>query len=428
MKNFTLRLSGYCYDFVKHIEIGITFKNLLKFSFLLSPLLSTASEPAFFPPADHIMNSADVLFKNKSTFTKHAGAFVNNSMVYRPQSSSAPLGITESIRTNLYLLMADSSRILADGVYTEYNNLYHDSVTLEDAMKFTNIKENIGLLRYGKTLAVERRPIIHANDTLFIKLWKTTQRSYQIELVTNMLTNAGLQAFFVDSYLNSSTPLGLGTTTKINFAINADTASSAMYRFKIVFKPLAFFAPLPVTFTSVKAYQQGEKIEVNWKVENEINMAKYEVEKSVNGTDFSLVNITLVNGTNNISGNYLWLDDSQVTGCNFYRIKGVNLNGSNKYTPVVKVMAGKTGASFTAYPNPVKGNTINLQLVNQPAGIYQVKLMNFAGQVVYTNKLPVSSNSMSQSLNLGTSMLKGIYQLEIKNGENSTQLKKIIVE
>ena len=72
--------------------------------------------------------------------------------------STNPLS-TESFRTNLYLLNANNTTILADGVLTEYNNLYHDSVTLEDAYKFTNINENLGLTRYGKILAVERRPI-----------------------------------------------------------------------------------------------------------------------------------------------------------------------------------------------------------------------------------------------------------------------------
>ena len=393
MKNFTSRLAGCCTYFSNHFEKANAFKFFLKYSFLLSPLLSTAGKPA--------LNSS----KNLS-----------------------PLGLTESIRTSLYLLQPDNSTILADGVYTEYNNLYHDSVTLEDAIKFTNILENIGLLRYGKTLAVERRPIIQANDTLFIKLWKTTQRNYQIELTTNFATNVGLQAFFVDSYLNTSSSLGLAAITKINIAVNADPASSATNRFKIIFKPLASLAPLPVTFTSVKAYRQNSKIAVNWKVENEINMAKYDVERSVDGKDFLLVNTTLVNGTNNISGNYLWLDDSRITGNMFYRIKSVSLSGISKYTAVMKVASMQPGASFTVYPNPVKGNTINLQIENQPTGIYQVKLMNISGQVVYNGKLSVSSNSMSQSLNVGKAMPKGIYQLQVKNADNSTQVKSVMVQ
>ena len=393
MKNYTTKLAGCCSYFVHYFEKGLTFKNLLAFSFLVSPLLSVAGK-------------------------------VNSS-----KNLSYPSGITESIRTNLYLLQQDNSIILADGVYTEYNNLYHDSVTLEDAIKFTNILENIGLVRYGKTLAVERRPIINAIDTLFIKLWKTTRRNYQIELVTNLVTNVGLQAFFVDSYLNTSTPLGLSGKTKIDFAVNADAASAASSRFKLIFKPLAALPPLPVAFTSVMAYRQGEKIMVNFKAENEINMAKYEVEKSMNGKDFLLVNPSLVNETNNTAGNYLWIDGSHST-CNiFYRIKTVSPKGVVTYSSIVKVAAIEKGASFMVYPNPLKGNTINLQIQNQQGGLYHIKLINIYGQVVYTNKLTVTNDKMSLSFNTGIPLLKGIYQVEIKNAANNlTQVKNVMVQ
>ncbi len=389
MKNYTTKLVGFYSYFVNHFQKGITLKNLLKFSFLLSPLFTTAGTPTY-------------------------------------KSTSAPHGLTESIRTSLYLLQPDNSTILADGVYTEYNNLYHDSVTLEDAIKFTNILENIGLVRYGKTLAVERRPIIKANDTLFIKLWKTKKRNYQIELLTNLSTNVGLEAFFVDGYLNTSTSLGLAATAKINFTVNADAASSAINRFKIIFKP--FVAPLPLAFTSINAYRKGEKITVNFKVENETNMTKYEVERSLNGKDFLLVNPTLVNDANNTSGNYLWIDNNHITANIFYRIKTITPKGEIIYSDTVKLPSIQKNPSFMVYPNPLKGSTINLQIQNQQAGIYQVKLMDIFGQVVYTNKLTVSSDNMSLTFNAGKALLKGIYQLEIKNGDNLAQVKTVMVQ
>lgn len=394
MKNYTTKLVGCCSYFVNHFEKSFTFKNLLAFSFLLSPLLSVAGK-------------------------------INSS-----KSLSSPFGVTESIRTSLYLLQPDNSTILADGVYTEYNNLYHDSVTLEDAIKFTNILENIGLVRYGKTLAVERRPIIkNVNDTLFIKLWKTTRRNYQIELITNLLTNVGLQAFFVDSYLNTSTPLALAATTKINFVINADAASAVNNRFQIIFKPLAALPLLPVAFTSVMAYREGEKITVNFKVENETNLAKYEVEKSLNGNEFLVTNPSLVNKTSNTAGNYLWMDDSHST-CNiFYRIKNVSPRGTVTYSSIVKVPAIEKSASFMVFPNPLKGNIINLQIQNQQGGLYHIKIMNIYGQVVYTNKLTVTNDNMSLSFNTSTPLLKGIYQVEIKNAANNvTQVKNVMVQ
>jgi hypothetical protein len=409
MKNAALILPENCYINLNRFNISKNLSHFFISCILLIPLFSLAGKPANFSAPG-------------------SNATINNAVTFHSGKSLAPVDTTESIRTNLYLLQTDNSLVLADGVYAEYNNLYHDSVTLEDAIKFTNFLENIGLLRYGKTLSVERRPIIKANDTLFFKLWNTTQRNYQIELVANLATNIGLQAYFVDSYLNTSTSLSLAATTKINFSVNADPGSAAIDRFKIIFKPAVSFSPLPVTFTDVKALRQGEKVAVNWSVKNEINIIKYEIEKSLNGKYFSLVNTTLVAGKTSSTSNYLWLDASSDKGNIFYRIKSISIDSSVKYTDVVKVNMLQNGASFTVYPNPVKGNNINLQMQNQATGVYQVKMINIAGQVVYNGKVSVNSNSMSQTLNTGRNMPKGIYQLEFKSADKTSLIKTIVVQ
>ncbi|MDB5277205.1 MAG: type sorting protein [Ferruginibacter sp.] len=341
----------------------------------------------------------------------------------------SPLGTTESLAANLYLLQPDNSLILADGFYAQYNDAYHDSVTKEDALKLTNPSENVGLTRYGKTLVLERRPIIKANDTLFIKLWKTTQRSYHLELITNFITNIGLQAYLLDAYLNTSTALGLATTIKVNFAVNADAASAATNRFKIVFKPAAAPSPLPVTFTDVKALRQAASVLLKWNVENEINISKYEVERSLNGKDFSVVNTTLAAGKNSLTGSYSWADQTPSGNTSFYRIKSIGTDGSDvQYTSVMKVNMLQNDMSFTVYPNPVTANKINLQLANQPAGVYQVKLIDITGQVLYTSRISVNTNSLSQIIDLERKFPKGIYHLGITSPDNNIQVKRIVVQ
>ena len=173
---------------------------------------------------------------------------------------------------------------------------------------------------------------------------------------------------------------------------------------------------------------QGDKVTVKWSVENEINMVKYEVEKSQNAKYFSLANTTLVAGKNNGSADYSWLDESLDKGNVFYRVKSISIDGSIKYTAVMKVNIFQSGASFTVYPNPVKGNSINLQIQNQSAGFYQLKMINISGQVVYKGKVSVNSNSISQTLNTGRDMPKGIYQLELKRADEISIVKTIVVQ
>ena len=342
------------------------------------------------------------------------------------QAGNSPMTV-ESMRSNLYLLNADNSTILADGVLTEYNNLFHDSVTLEDARKFTNINENIGLARYGSTLAIERRPVIGTYDTLFFKLWKTTQRSYQLEFIPINLNHPGMEAFLLDSYLATSTPVDLSGTTRMNFSVNADVASAAINRFKIIYHTISS-GPLPVTFTSVKANQANNKISIDWMVENEINIEKYEVEKSLNGTLFTTISKAPIASKNAAFGSYSWWDGNMENGNNFYRIKSIDRNSSIKYSPIAKVLISKNPGAISIYPNPVRGNQLNMQFTNQPMGVYQLKLINNTGQSVYSGSIHISSSNTAHTVNFNQNLKAGIYQLEIKKSDNTILSLKAVVQ
>lgn len=350
------------------------------------------------------------------------------SFAYDPPS--VPLTATESIRANLYLLNDDNTTKLADGDLAEYNNLYHDSVTFEDARKFTNINENLGLDRYGTVLAIERRPVILKTDTLFFKLSKTTQRNYQFEFITTNLDHPGLQGFLTDAYSGTSTQLNLNGTTKINFSINADAASADINRFKIIYKTTTTpSTTLPVTFAAVSGAWLNNKISIDWKVESEINIANYMVQRSANGIDFTDLNSNAITAGNKTSNSYKWTDEYPLSGNNFYRIKSIDLNGAIHYSITLKVATTLDGnGSVNIYPNPVKDNQINLTFTNQPAGNYHVRLINNNGQVFYTASLPVSNGNISQALFLNKKLANGMYNIEISKPDNTIISSKVIVQ
>jgi hypothetical protein len=83
-------------------------------------------------------------------------------------------------------------------------------------------------------------------------------------------------------------------------------------------------------------------------------------------------------------------------------------------------------ASFDAYPNPFN-NIVNLDIVTgREAEQMNVKVMNIAGQVVYSTNVNVASNSrINQTLEL-SSLTPGIYfiSMETKNGVETQKLIK----
>ena len=132
------------------------------------------------------------------------------------------------------------------GILTQYDQSFTNVVDGMDARKMSNFSENLGMIRGTTTLVIERRHTIDFTDTIFYKMWNVQQRPYQLEFITSNLNHPGLTGYLEDSYLHTSVPINLNGANNINFSVNSDPASSAMYRFRIIFTTAA--AANPATY------------------------------------------------------------------------------------------------------------------------------------------------------------------------------------
>jgi hypothetical protein len=210
-----------------------------------------------------------------------------------------------------------------------------------------------------------------------------------------------------------------------DFSVTADANSSASNRFMIVFKGTA--APLPVTFTSIKAYQQAANVNVEWKVSGELNISKYEILKSTDGLNFSLAGTQQALGNNSSDMIYNWVDVNPVAGDNFYRVRSIGIDGSMKYTTIVKVTIGKQVKTITVYPNPVTDKIVSIQFTAMDKGVYSLRLINSLGQVVLTQSVAHAGGSATQTVQVGN-VAKGSYHLEIVQPDRSKVVKNLVIE
>ena len=350
---------------------------------------------------------------NTVSFTE-AAKTTGSGMVFK----STALG--EQIVTNLYSL-SGTSRNLADGSLNLYDNGWSNDVDNEDALKMGNFGLNLGTMRGDKKLVVEKRPLIGATDTIFFNLSGAARQQYQFEFIANALNHPGLLGKLVDSYLNTETPVNLDGTTTVDFRVTADPPSSSASRFMLVFYTAA---PLPITSTSIKAWQtagsgtpctacgRGANIAVEWKVANQVNIQKYEVERSIDGMNFKGVATQPATGSSGSDAVYNWIDINPVIGDNFYRVRSIGVDGTVKYSSVVRVRISGIDALITVYPNPVKGKLINVQFTGMDQGKYMMRVMNAGGQVLLKQSFDISGSNANRSIPAGN-MAKGNYYLEV---------------
>jgi len=144
-----------------------------------------------------------------------------------------PVAPASLVKIDSRLYAAGSSDI-TDANVVVFSDKYSNSVAEEDAVKMANTMENFGVQQAEKTLAIEGRHTVTATDEIVFNMWNLKQQAYTLEFVPQNLQTAGLEATLVDSYLKTRTVVSLESNTSVSFTVDANPASAAANRFKIV--------------------------------------------------------------------------------------------------------------------------------------------------------------------------------------------------
>lgn len=331
-------------------------------------------------------------------------AVTNNIDIFRSGTQ------TEILRTSLSFINSDGSTKLADGVLSLYNNTFSYDIDDNDAEQIENWDEDITIVHKGKNLSIDYRPLINQLDTIQLQVARLRTMNYQWEFKAENFNAAGLTAYLQDNYpIFHETPISLTGSTIITFSVTTDAASKAGNRFRIVYKTAN---ALPVNITQLSAYMQNNTIKVDWKTQAEVNINSYVVEKSQDGVNYFAIGNVISNKA--VLNSYSLLDNQPFKNNNYYRIKIISNNNEFNYSSVVVVKNSIATPSFSVYPNPVVGNTVNLSLNNLPKGNYTISIINQLGQKLITKDF--NNNGTTTSVTMDVSkLIKGNYEIILNN-------------
>lgn len=329
---------------------------------------------------------------------------------------------TQFIKVQLFANINGTSTMM-DGIKADIGSMFSNNIDDADAFKISNSTENVSIKRNGKLLSVERHNTITVNDTIQLSIGNMRVQDYKFQVELQNLEQPNLVAYLEDSYLNTSVPLNHNMVNSMDFKILNAAPSYAANRFRIVFKQAVV---LPVTVTSIKAYPKNKFINIEWHVENEINMKQYEVEKSVDGMSFTPLTSILARGNNNSAESYVASDVQPQPGYNYYRIKIVNLDGHLAYTNIVKVLMGNAKEEISIYPNPLVNNMLSIQLNSALTGKYYINIYNSSGQQVMRTSIDHAAGNSTELISLDKNLTHAVYNLEIIKPDNSVFKEQVI--
>jgi hypothetical protein len=353
-------------------------------------------------------------YKPVATFTSNTNA----QKLLRPMAF-------ESLITNLYANVNNVYN-LADGNMVIYDDAYSNAVDGADARKLTNWGENFGLVRDNITLAVEKRKVMRALDTVFYAMSNLRSISYKLEIQATNLNHPGMVGFLEDVFLGTRVSLSLTETTRYLFNVTSTAASSSRSRFRAIFFTVSS-STLPVSFSSISAKKSQNTTTINWKVSNQINIEGYKVQSSTNGINFTTVGNVSAISNGDLAASYQWTDNEIATRTKYYRVVSVGIAGENKYSPIVVINGTKNITSFNILSNPVLGTDVKVLFSNKEKGDYAVRVFNSVGKLIFSNKTVHAEGTSTYTYGLPGNILKGNYFVEIADEQNTRQVLPIVI-
>ena len=183
---------------------------------------------------------------------------------------------------------------------------------------------------------------------------------------------------------------------------------------------------LPVELTMFKATDINNGIRLNWTTATEVNNAGFDIDRSVNNSEWKTIGFVSGAGNSNSIKNYSFTDNNiNAFGKYIYRLKQIDNDGRIKYSGTTEAAVIKVNnyELFQNYPNPFNPSTqIRYQVPVE--GLVTVKIYNSLGEEVSTLVNEVKQAGLHevtfQSGNLGS----GIYFYRFQAG-NFTSTKKL---
>lgn len=174
---------------------------------------------------------------------------------------------------------------------------------------------------------------------------------------------------------------------------------------------------LPVTFNQYTVSKSGSDVVVAWTTSNEINNNNFEVQRSFDGNNWSVIAVVMGVGNSTILQQYKYTDKNVQAATAYYRIRQVDIDGNFSFTAIKSISATASTGSAKIFS---AGKTVRIEAANAPAMTVRVFTAN--GQLVaQQNFQQVNGTVALNSFNAPA----GIYVVQATDGKGWVVSSKV---
>ncbi len=172
---------------------------------------------------------------------------------------------------------------------------------------------------------------------------------------------------------------------------------------------------LPVEYLSFEGEAHQQQVRLTWITATETNNSHFEIQRSVDGDEFTGIGTVNGEGTTTDPTYYSYADTYLGEGIVYYRLKQFDIDGKYEYSNIIEVVLGTSSAVFaTHYPNPVR-DQLYVNLNRTFDSRVEISFVDMLGHVVSLQQLN-NANLGREHVVSTRSLPSGIYILTITDG------------
>lgn len=183
---------------------------------------------------------------------------------------------------------------------------------------------------------------------------------------------------------------------------------------------------LPLRIVDFEARAKQGLNELEWTVADEVGMDAYQVERSLDGSDFQNIGHVMAQGASQGNQSYVFQDFGVAPGRTYYRLRMQDAEGHESLSEI-RVVDALFELELGLFPNPVQSSgelRLNMNL-SGPANV-MLSVTDMMGRAMHRDQLELHSGFQQHAIQI-ENWAQGTYCLKME-GSGISMVKQVVVQ
>jgi Secretion system C-terminal sorting domain len=421
--------------FTKYLQILSQSLHKLRLLFVLLLMLSVSKTHAQVNSYGFTTNTGTAL--ETGGFTTLLSTFLDDDV-----SALANIGFTFTYGGTNYTQFSVTSNGLFEfgaSAVTDYNNVF-SGLTGPYLIPYwdDNYTDADGSVQYKLMGVAGSRKLVVNYNLSYLGNTGTADKHFQIWLfeTTNIITfaygagnnlNGGFSVGILTNGTNNFVSVSTATHTKSIVTANDNNTTWPGAGRAYVFNAAG---TLPVTFLNFSGYKDGNKNQLQWATATEINNLGFEIQRSTDGINYSLIgfiNSQAANGNSSNVLNYRFTDNNGNGNRQYYRLRQIDINTNSKLSSIIRIDGDKPLLLKIdgVFPNPAT-TVVNIMVSSPGKDKITFSITDVSGRMLLQKQVNVETGRNTFPIDI-SQLANTTYMLKVTTASGNNESFKIAV-